>query len=517
MDNGEKGTQALRARIEELEERNRRLLAEKEQIGNTDFAWAGNLGHWYFDLTAKTVTFNPLKAAALGYSMEELPSQVPYQFFTDKVHPDDFEPMMDAMRAHMYRKSPAYEAEYRIRTRSGSWKWFYDRGVATQWSASGAPTLIAGIVFDITQQKELEENLRLAKQQLESANAELLSHRDHLEELVHTRTLELAQARDAAESANRAKGAFLSMMSHEMRTPLNQIMGMTHLVAKSLSEGQVRQRLVVIEQSSKRLLGLINDMLDYTRAESETLSLDARNFRMEAVIAQVADGVREAVARKGLALALDVERSIPSVLLGDPERIAHVLRILVDNAVKYSEHGTVTMRARHAGKSAGGVVVRFEVEDQGIGIPEHRKAMLFRAFTQGDEGLTRRYEGLGLGLALAQRLVSLMGGTIEVESIEGEGSLFRFDLRLQIPQSAAASCADRPAGAYEQARQLAELMVTLLEMADMNVRSLWEESGPSLACLLGADQPAFDSAMREFDFETALGLLRSALERFQDT
>lgn len=267
--NGNDDLESLRSRIAALESENRRLLDEKAQMASTDFAWAGNLGHWYFNLITKTVTFNPLKAAALGYSMDELPAQVPYQFFTDKVHPDDFGPTMDSMRAHMYGKAPAYEAEYRIRTRDGAWKWFYDRGVTTEWTPGGAPSLIAGIVFDITRQKEFEEHLRVAKEQLESANAELVRHRDHLEELVHRRTLELAQARDAAESANRAKGAFLAMISHEMRTPLNHILGMLYLVNKSLPEGKETQRLGIIEQASKRLLGLIDDTLDFTRAESE--------------------------------------------------------------------------------------------------------------------------------------------------------------------------------------------------------------------------------------------------------
>ena len=159
----------LVARIEELERLNSQLLEEQRQEIGLDFAWTGNLGHWYWDYRTNTVTFNPLKAAALGYDMSELPERVPYQFFTDRLHPGDFDITMDAMRDHLYGRKAVYEAEYRIKAKDGSWRWFYDRGSITQRDEAGKPIFMAGIVFDITQKKEMElelaaKNLILAEQ-----------------------------------------------------------------------------------------------------------------------------------------------------------------------------------------------------------------------------------------------------------------------------------------------------------------------------------------------------------------
>ncbi len=148
--------------IDELEMLNKQLLLEKEQEAKLDFAWTGNLGHWYFNIKTGSVVFNPLKVAALGYAMEELPENVSYKFFTDKLHPDDYLSAMNAMKFNMEGKTDVYECEYRIQAKNGSWKWFYDRGKVTQRDACGNPKFAAGIVFDITEKKEKE--LKLEKE-----------------------------------------------------------------------------------------------------------------------------------------------------------------------------------------------------------------------------------------------------------------------------------------------------------------------------------------------------------------
>ena len=132
----------LLRKIDELETLNRELLKEKEAETKLDFAWTGNLGHWYWNIKSNTVVFNPLKVKALGYTIEELPASVGYQFFTDQLHPDDHQSTMDAMMAHLSGEKKVYEAEYRIQAKDGSWKWFHDRGKITQWSKDGSPTLV---------------------------------------------------------------------------------------------------------------------------------------------------------------------------------------------------------------------------------------------------------------------------------------------------------------------------------------------------------------------------------------
>ena len=147
--------------IEELKLLNEALLEEKENEDRLDFAWTGNLGHWYYNIRANKVVFNPLKVEALGYSMEDLPEEVPYQFFTERLHPEDYEPTMDAMRKNMMGLTPVYECEYRIQAKDGSWKWFYDRGQVTKRDPQGKPLFAAGIVFDITERKRAQEELEM--------------------------------------------------------------------------------------------------------------------------------------------------------------------------------------------------------------------------------------------------------------------------------------------------------------------------------------------------------------------
>ena len=149
----------LLERIEELELLTRELMAEKEQEITLEYAWTGNLGHWYWNIKTNAVTFNPLKVTALGYDKSEIPEHVTYQFFTDKLHPDDYQKTMDAMMDHLHGKAAVYEVEYRIRTKDGGYKWYYDRGAITQRDDSGKPVFLAGIVFDITEKKETQMDL----------------------------------------------------------------------------------------------------------------------------------------------------------------------------------------------------------------------------------------------------------------------------------------------------------------------------------------------------------------------
>ena len=161
----------LLARIEELEILTDELLKERMQEDRLDFSWSGNLGHWYLNLKTGIVLFNPLKVAALGYDMSELPEHVHYSFFTDRVHPDDYLRTMTAMRQNMTGQTEVYECEYRVQTKDGSWKWFYDRGKVTLRDPDGSPVFAAGIVFDITDKKELEQRLAIENKHLEEESS----------------------------------------------------------------------------------------------------------------------------------------------------------------------------------------------------------------------------------------------------------------------------------------------------------------------------------------------------------
>lgn len=160
MDYSKYTCEQLIERINELEMLNKELLKEKEQENRLDFAWSGNLGHWYWNMKTNSVVFNKLKVTTLGYTMDEVPNKVNYQFFTEKLYPDDYQNTMNAMTRHFNGEASAYETEYRIQAKDKSWKWYYDRGKITQRDINGKPIFVAGIVFDITARKEQESELK---------------------------------------------------------------------------------------------------------------------------------------------------------------------------------------------------------------------------------------------------------------------------------------------------------------------------------------------------------------------
>lgn len=184
MNYSELSREQLINKIKELELLTKNLLKEKEEEETLKFAWTGNLGHWYWNVKTNTVTFNPLKVMALGYKKEEVPEKTDYQFFTDRLHPDDYENTMNAMKLHLQGIANVYEVEYKIRAKDGSWKWFYDRGKITDYDKEGKPLFLSGIVFDITQKKEMQQELILKNNLLEE-----LSITDELTKLKNRRAI----------------------------------------------------------------------------------------------------------------------------------------------------------------------------------------------------------------------------------------------------------------------------------------------------------------------------------------
>ena len=266
------------------------------------------------------------------------------------------------------------------------------------------------IVRDITERKQDE--------------AELIRHRDHLEELVFSRTAELANSRDAAEAANRAKSIFLATMSHELRTPMSGIMGMTELVLRRATDPQQIDWLNKSKTSAQHLLAVINDILDISRIEADTMTLEQKNFSVLQAIDDVLQ-MQEAAARaKGLQLLRDIDPALPELLCGDALRLKQVLINFIGNAIKFSRQGEITVRAQILMEDSASVLLRLGVSDQGPGISQDDQARLFHAFTQADGSMNRKYGGTGLGLIISKRIALLMGGDAGVVSEEGVGSTF---------------------------------------------------------------------------------------------
>ncbi|MGE5468603.1 MAG: response regulator [Ignavibacteria bacterium] len=265
----------------------------------------------------------------------------------------------------------------------------------------------------------------------------------------------LDAAREAAERASRAKSAFLANMSHEMRTPLHIIVGLGHLLRRDLDDTAQQQRLEQLCANSDHLLDLINDVLDLSRIEAGRLALDRRPFRLADVVSRVLGVIATPARSKGLELSVEVDDAMrEAALLGDPLRLAQVLINLGNNAVKFTEWGSVRLVVECLGETAEGLQLRFAVHDTGIGIAPADQRHLFEVFSQADNSPTRAHGGSGLGLAISQRLVGMMGGHIDVDSRAGSGSLFSFQLVLPRGDAVADEPAGPPAAAHLGGRRV---------------------------------------------------------------
>ena len=236
----------------------------------------------------------------------------------------------------------------------------------------------------------------------------------------------LRMARDAAEESSRAKSSFLATMSHEIRTPLNSVIGMAHLALQADPAPRQRDYLQKILGSGQHLLGIINDILEFSKIEAGRLEVEAREFDIEALFDTVLGQLDHRIAGKGLEFVLDIAPDVPRQLMGDPLRLSQILLNLGSNAVKFTEQGEIEIEVRVKERREDGLVLYFSVRDTGIGISAQEQERLFESFRQADSSTTRKYGGSGLGLAISRRLAELMGGQIGVRSEPGVGSTFWF-------------------------------------------------------------------------------------------
>ena len=330
------------------------------------------------------------------------------------LHPDDREATRRDWTAAV-EGSGRYDVNYRVRRFDGEYRWFKTRGVPVL-DSEGRIFKWLGTCTDITDGKLAAEELHFAK--------------------------------EAAESANRAKDEFLANVSHEIRTPMNAILGLTELVLDTPLGDDQRQCLRTVKSAADNLLGIINDLLDFSKMEAGKLTLDPGDFSLREAVSDTVRALAARAHRRGLELACNVQHDVPDILIGDAGRLRQVLLNLIGNAIKFTEAGEVVVQVDAAlpalPAEGDDVTVRFTVRDTGIGIPPEKQSMIFRAFEQEDTSTTRKYGGTGLGLTIAAQLVALMGGSIAVESQVGRGSTFSFTARFGRQRGESSVGADAP-------------------------------------------------------------------------
>ncbi|WP_412479335.1 response regulator [Azonexus sp. IMCC34839] len=373
-------------------------------VGLVDAAYTayGGLNHWQSLLSGDALTDWNLATGniesgrhwkeMLGYAQDELDNTL--MQWQRLVYPDDLRNLQRRISSYAQGQDRYFEAECRLKAKDGQWRWFLLRGAVAARDADGKPVRMLVLQRDISPMKQAEA--------------------------------ELIAAKEAAESANKARGAFLANMSHEIRTPMTGIIGMTELALDTELDAEQRHYLKTVKSSAESLLTIVNDILDFSKIEAGKMVFEALPFSVSDTVLEAVRVLAVDAHKKGLELIADIQSDVPARVVGDPTRLRQVIINLVGNAIKFTEKGEVVVRVSLGQRDGQRIALSFSVSDTGIGVPPDKQRAIFEAFSQADVSTTRRFGGTGLGLAITARLVELMGGAISLESQPDIGSVFSF-------------------------------------------------------------------------------------------
>jgi len=401
---------AVRGTIQDIHDRKMAEIRQRETEARLNRATRGtNDGLWEYDLATRTFWVSQRFAEMLGYEQDDFAKDRTKIFQIS--NQEDNKILIAAFDRHLKDGDPV-DVEIRKRTKSGEWRWYRVRGAAER-DENGVALTVSGSQQDITERKQYQQAL--------------------------------IEATEQAAAANRAKSEFLANMSHEIRTPMNGVIGMTELLLETPMNAMQRDYAETVRDSAGALLTVINDILDFSKVEAGKLDLENLDLDLRDTVEDVARLLAIQAHAKGLEVTALIDPALPDLVRGDAGRIRQVLLNLGGNAVKFTQKGEVAIDCRVIGRTEQHTIVRCEIRDTGIGIPNNRIAALFQAFSQVDASTTRKFGGTGLGLSIVKRLVELMGGEVSVSSEEGAGSVFAFTLSLGIAQNASTTRPPPPA------------------------------------------------------------------------
>ena len=374
-----------------------RLLAEEELDDTRDRLQlaldAARLGLWEWNLRSHVVYVNARWSELMGDVAMD--AHTPIDELLDRIHADDLPQLQHHLQQASTGAVQRYESQFRIRTLDGEWLWLECHGMVSEQDERGHALSLISVCADIRERKRLEQATEAARAQ--------------------------------AEAANRAKSDFLANISHEVRTPLNGLMGLIRLLMDSPLDAEQSQWLLLMDDSAHTLLGLLNDILDLSKIEAGKMTVETTAFDVAEVTEKACAPHLAQAATKPLHFDIHLHPGLPSRSQGDPGRLRQVLTNLLSNAVKFTPpEGRISVSV----DPVQGQGVRFVVSDTGIGISPEQQTRVFEAFTQADASTTRKFGGTGLGLAISARLVALMGGRLQLDSQPGKGSRFHFTLPL---------------------------------------------------------------------------------------
>ncbi len=361
------------------------------------------------NLDAEIEYVNEAFLQTTGYTREEVIGQNPHMLQSGKTPRATYDSLWTTLGS-----GQPWKGEF-INIRKDGSEFVVSAVITPLRQADGHISHYVAVKEDITERKRI--------------SLELDQYSHHLEEQVLQRTRELEVAKTQAESASQAKSAFLANMSHEIRTPMNAILGLVYLLRRDEVTPIQGDHLSKIDGAARHLLSVINDILDLSKIEAGKLLLEQNDFTLDTVLDHVRSIINGAAQAKGLSVEVDGE-DVPTWLTGDATRLRQALLNYAGNAVKFTEQGSITLRAKLLQEDEAGLLVRFEVQDTGVGIAPDAVPRLFGAFEQADASITRRFGGTGLGLAITRHLAQMMGGDAGVESVPGQGSTFWFTARL---------------------------------------------------------------------------------------